>query len=287
MDRLSERLQDIIHLMHVNVPWRMMPGYMDLITNHRMNVEIGFEARDLDGIGYPEIKGCAAQLRNKGCKISLHAPFWDLCPGSQDRLIRNVTYFRLQQFFDVVARFEPVQVVCHTGFDPYHHRGHIDSCLDNSVALWEPFVRRAESIGAPLLLENVWEHDAEFILNLLKRIDSDWFGFCLDVGHQNSFSKTSLETWLNSTAKFLKEIHLHDNDGTEDSHLPIGQGNINFMFIFEFLQKRGIRPMLTLEPHREEHLYESLSGMETILSQLAAQPAILLSSISQRITSWP
>jgi|WetSurMetagenome_2_1015567.scaffolds.fasta_scaffold157037_3 sugar phosphate isomerase/epimerase len=287
MNKLSENLQSIIKRIHINVPWSMLDRYLNLVTTEQMNVEIGFAAKDLDDASPAELKAVAARLKKRGCALSLHGPFWDLCPGSQDKLIRQVTYLRLQQFIDVVAILEPVQVVCHTGYDPYHHRGNMDSWLDRSSDIWTPLVKRVEGYGVPLLLENVWEHDPLFIVELLKRMGSNWFGFCLDVGHQNSFSKTSLATWLGSTADFLKEIHLHDNDGSEDSHLPIGQGNIDFIFLFQFLRQRGLKPLLTLEPHQENHLHESLTGLDLVFTQLTAKPAITADNVLQKVTSWP
>jgi len=59
----------------------------------------------------------------------------------------------------------------------------------------------------------------------------------------------------------LKEIHLHDNDGNQDAHLPVGQGNIDFAVLFAFLRDVGQDPLLTLEPHHEEHFAESLEGL--------------------------
>jgi sugar phosphate isomerase/epimerase len=35
----------------------------------------------------------------------------------------------------------------------------------------------------------------------------------------------------------LKHVHLHDNDGQRDDHLPVGQGSIDFDSFFETLYK--------------------------------------------------
>ena len=113
----------------------------------------------------------------------------------------------------------------------------------------------------PLVLENVWEQDPELHLELLEGIRSPWFGFCLDVGHQNSFSRTTLDKWLQMTWPYLKEVHLHDNDGSFDTHLPVGLGSIDFDCLFGFLSEKKISPLLTMEPHTIEHLYESLAGL--------------------------
>jgi sugar phosphate isomerase/epimerase len=48
----------------------------------------------------------------------------------------------------------------------------------------------------------------------------------------------------------------------------VGKGTIDFDFLFEFLKDRGIEPLLTLEPHKEEHLTETLAGLERILARI-------------------
>jgi len=287
MIALDDDKLPIIRSVHINVPWKFIPRYIDMIIDHRLNVEIGFEAAELDQVNRSEFKAIAKRLQKLSCGITLHAPFWDLAPGSLDPLIRQVTSLRLHQFFDLVSIFEPVQIVCHTGYDPSHHQGQTEFWLDKSLALWEPLIIRAENSKVPILLENVWENDPGFHLGLLRQIDSPWFGFCLDVGHQNSFSETDLQTWVRSLADYLRELHLHDNDGTCDAHLPIGQGNIDFLFLFEFLQNRGIKPLLTLEPHTEEHLQESIEGLHFVLSQMTLEPAPVPMGKYERNALWP
>jgi sugar phosphate isomerase/epimerase len=90
---------------------------------------------------------------------------------------------------------------------------------------------------------------------------SPWFGFCLDVGHQHSFSRATLDKWLHATWPYLKEVHLHDNDGSFDDHFPVGSGTIDFDYLFRFMGEKNISPILTMEPHTIEHLYETLAGL--------------------------
>ncbi|HOV86758.1 MAG TPA: sugar phosphate isomerase/epimerase family protein [Syntrophobacteraceae bacterium] len=262
----EEKLQSLLRSVHVNIPWRELPKYVDTILHLRLNVEIGIEATVLDELSRPEIVAVVSQLRREGCRITLHGPFWDLSPGSVDPLIRRASRRRLQQFFDVVDSFRPIQVVCHTGFDPRHHGGHRSLWLDESLTVWEILVRRGEDLQVPLLLENVWEYGPDLHKELFGRIPSPYFGFCLDVGHQHSFSRTPLTAWLDELQDRLREVHLHDNDGSGDAHLPIGDGTIDFVGLFRFLGSRGMKPVLTLEPHREEHLAGTLRGLNRMLS---------------------
>ncbi len=260
----SEEIIGLARHVHVNLPWKYLPRYLEMVMRLGINVEIGFEAQELDKVSRRELTTVAGKLQERGHRVTLHSPFWDLSPGSIDPLVRSISRFRLQQFFDIIDIFRPIQVVCHTGFDPRHHQGHRDRWLENSQSSWEPLVVRAERLETPLLLENVWERGPELHKELFERIRSPYFGFCLDAGHQHSFSETSWAVWLEILWEVMKEIHLHDNDGTRDAHLPIGQGSIDFAYLFMFLGEKGHWPLLTLEPHHEEHVASSLEGLREV-----------------------
>ena len=262
---LDEAQTEVLHQVHVNMPWKYFPDYFEMVLEFRMNVEIGLEAEQLDGVSRSEFRSVARRLHERGCRITLHGPFWDLCPGSSDALIRQVSQFRLQQLFDLVEIFQPLQVVCHTGYDPRHHGGYRDFYLERSLAVWEPMVARAEGSRVPLLLENVWEYDPELHRELFAALESPYFRFCLDVGHQHSFSQTPLLEWVEALGDFLAELHAHDNCGHRDEHLPVGRGTIDFDSLFTVLRARAITPLITLEPHREEHLAESLAGLVKVM----------------------
>jgi len=263
----NEAMQRVLRRVHVNMPWKRMGQFFDLILDLRMNVEIGFGGEEMDRANREDLEAVAEALRNRGCGVTLHGPFWGIEPGCLDPQVRQVATRRIRQFVDLALIFQPIQLVCHTGFDPRHHVGHRDFWLEQSHAFWKAMVARAEAMNVPLLIENVWEEDPTFHLSLLEEIDSPYFGFCLDVGHQHSFSAASLIGWLDGLSGYLKEIHLHDNDGSFDHHWPIGEGNIDFKTLFELLESRGLSPLLTVEPHTEEDLIKTLLGLEPLLGQ--------------------
>jgi sugar phosphate isomerase/epimerase len=268
---LTGDVQRVAEQVHINMPWQQLPHYLNLVLQLRFNLEIGVTGADLDGLARPEVQRIAAQLSGQGCRITLHAPFWDLSAGSIDPFIRQVTRLRLQQFLDMATLFQPVQMVCHGGYDSRHHGSDWQRYLERSLDLWETLLVRAEMLKVPLLLENVWEESPDFHRTLFARLPSAYLGFCLDVGHQHSFSKTDLTVWLEAMQDWLCEIHLHDNHGDRDAHLPVGQGNIDFEVLFRFLKKTNKRPVLTLEPHQESHLFESLAGLADLLQRMEFQ----------------
>lgn len=256
----------VLRQVFVNLPWSYMGRFIDLFLENGMNVEVGFTAADLESCSPGDVRAVVARIRGKGGRISFHGPFWDLNPGSVDPGIREITRLRLESLFQLVETVVPEQVVLHTGFDPRHHRAHRREWIENALSTLEPFARRAERLNSTLVLENVFEEGPELHLELLERINSARLGFCLDLGHQHSFSETAMDRWLQATWPYLKEVHLHDNDSSCDAHLPVGAGTIDFDKLFGFLIEKRISPMLTVEPHTVEHLYETVAGLARLSS---------------------
>ncbi len=262
----ARTLRSVRHV-HVNMPWAMVPKYMEVIRQERFHLELGFTGEDLDRLDWKALEGTVALLKSWGCRLTVHGPFWDLCAGSCDFLIRQVSLLRWHQIFDVAARIGPAHIVCHTGYDPRHHREQKNAWIQRALGLWEPLVERAHRQHVCLCLENVWEEDPSFHEEIFSRLDSPFLGFCLDVGHQHAFSRTSLREWLDVLSGRLLEIHLHDNDGTRDAHLPVGMCTINFTFLFETLVQKGRKPLLTVEPHTKEHLLKTLVNLDRVLPE--------------------
>ena len=258
---ISAAMRGVLGQVFINMPWRYLGTYIDLVLENRINIQIGFWADDLDRVSANTVLDAIGSIRRTGSRVTAHGPFMDLCPGSVDPLIRKVTASRLARLLDLLEQIRPEQLVCHTGFDPRHHRTHFRDWVENSLTTWEPLVRTAEKLRMPLLLENVFEEGPELHLELIEKIRSPWFGFCLDVGHQHSFSPITLDRWLEAVWPHLKEVHLHDNDKSLDSHSPIGSGTFDFDYLFDFMREKKISPVLTLEPHTVEHMVESVGRL--------------------------
>jgi sugar phosphate isomerase/epimerase len=96
------------------------------------------------------------------------------------------------------------------------------------------------------------------LLKLLQGLNMQKVGFCFDTGHMSAYSETNMEDWLKALGPFIKELHLHDNDGIKDDHLAIGGGKINFEFLFEYLEENSLKPIITLEAHKEKWILQSL-----------------------------
>ena len=256
--RLLDRVQ-------VNIPCRqLVDQYVGLFLQHGINPEIGFDADTLDRFNDQAMAGVAHLITERGRTVTFHGPFMDLAPGGMDPRIRKVSAKRLQRTMELVPLFSARSVVFHAGYDDRRYHAHRQEWLSGSLATWEPIIRRAEEIGVAIHLENVYEQTPEVIRTLIEGIASENLGFCLDVGHMNAFGDAPLHEWLDALGPHLREVHLHDNDGRNDTHGPIGSGTAPFEEIFQYLSMKGMRPLVTLEPHEEPSLWQSLETLEKL-----------------------
>ena len=259
MSKMKSQLQ-------VNIPYRMLhESFLAKFLANRLNPEIGFDAEALDRFSPEEIEGIARKIRGAGLASTMHAPFMDLSPGSPDPEVRALTRKRLEQMVRLVPLIRPKTVVCHTGYDHKRYWHMREAWVERSLKTWIWLAGALQDEGALLMLENVYERGPDDMHPLFERLPEEQVGFCLDTGHQNVFSETSLETWLHSLGPYLKQLHLHDNLGVQDEHLAPGEGRIDFVGLFNQLSSAGIRPVVvTLEIHREEDLMPALKFIETI-----------------------
>jgi sugar phosphate isomerase/epimerase len=91
----------------------------------------------------------------------------------------------------------------------------------------------------------------------------------MDIGHQSVFGKAPLSDWIENLAPWIRHLHLHDNHGDFDAHLPLGAGSIDLEPLSALLAACDPFPVITLEPHRQEDLLESIRYLDkhNILSQ--------------------
>lgn len=251
----------------IHAPYPYLCRDIDFLIKHQLNPEIYFSADSLDNIKMSEAKEIAATLNRNQRTVTFHAPFRDLSPGGGDSKIRAVSKERLLEVLGLARYFKPKVIVCHPGFNRWAGPESLGDWVKRSLVTWQPVVSQAEKQKTMLALENVYEQNAQPLLALLKGINSPWFNFCLDMGHFNIFSAGPLSSWFRVLAPKLVEIHLHDNMGKEDQHLPIGQGTTNFAQLFLLLKKIKQPVVLAIEPIKKSHIVTHLEGLARFMTE--------------------
>ncbi len=249
----------------VHIPYPVLDRRFKDVLKAGINPEVFVDGRSLDRMRSARVKEIGEGLRERGLSVTLHGPFMELSPGSPDEKIRLITMERYRQTFEVVSLLRPATVVLHAGYDDRSFDWDVDLWLDRSLRTWPEFVREAERLGTVIALENVFEEDPGPIKRLVQSLDSPNLGVCLDAGHLNLFSRVGLEEWFCELGAKIEEVHLHDNNGLRDDHLPVGEGSIDFQMFFTLLDRYSNDPVYTIEPHGEGALEKGLEAVRRFL----------------------
>ena len=71
-------MQKVIGNVHVHMPYHLLPKYLKMILQNKLNLEIYFHHWILDGMDQSRCMETAKILEAAGLKITFHAPFMDL-----------------------------------------------------------------------------------------------------------------------------------------------------------------------------------------------------------------
>ena len=153
----------------------------------------------------------------------LHAPFNELFPCAIDPKARELARERYRQAIRLAARYGARKVVIHGGYNPWIY--YPVWYTEQSILFWEAFMKEVPE-GVEICLENVLEEEPGMLLNIVRSVGDSRLGICLDVGHVNAYSRVPVEQWLETCARDIRHFHIHNNDGTWDTHSALDQGTI-------------------------------------------------------------
>jgi sugar phosphate isomerase/epimerase len=141
------------------------------------------------------------------------------------------------------------------GWEPVRTRA-LDILTDNLAEL----LKLCEELDVMLALENLnrieqgelfYLGDNTADLNLIfERAHSPKLGLCLDLGHAHICE--GHQAYLDRFGSRIISIHYHDNNGTEDTHLNIGQGTVDWPAV-----AKSLKAMAYKGPFISETLYDS------------------------------
>ncbi len=192
---------------------------------------------------------------------SAHAPVLNLDIGAMDYLILQSVKTRLKQVVHFSESAKCKWIVIHTGYHYILHRGKFYKKWVNIAK--NTLCEIATISKFPIHVENVDEPSPQVFIDLLNGTDNKVF-FCFDIGHAYAFSREKkLKTWIETLGSFIREVHLHENPGTEDSHEPPGSGYIsNLNELLCLIEDYTDKFIITLEPRDENDLIKGMKWLK-------------------------
>ena len=165
--------------------------------------------------------------------------------GGKDSVLTLHALKNYQQFLD----FDLVAVSVDEGIEGYRQHG-IDSAVQN-----------AKDLGVMATIENMPNFDTmiyQDIHALNELLEEYEMYMTLDIGHANHAGYSADEIIFDS----IKHVHAHDNFGDDDSHLPLGEGNIKLNDIINSLESKNYKGIYILEVNDFDSIKKSYEYMK-------------------------
>jgi len=156
-------------------------------------------------------------------RVSMHGPFGDLCPGSFDSMIRDVTRKRIDIVHDIAPQLGVKHIVLHHGYVP--QTSIPKYWIKRSAAFWIDFLDSQDQLYH-YHIENHLEHNHEIMFEVVERVNRPNFDICLDIGHTHCCSKMLALEWIKNLKDKIGYVHMHTNHGENDEHLGFEKGTI-------------------------------------------------------------
>ncbi len=268
-----------------------------LLVNHRLTsvwldriwdagiplVEIFCARQHLDYHDRAQVAELGHWFRDSEIKVhSMHSPLYsdDVWGRSGPNAVVSITEPVKSRRMQAVDEIKRVLDIAET--IPYRyliqHLGvpgeeYSERTADAAFSALEEVSVFARQRGVEVLLENIPNalSSAERLLMFLEATHLD-LNICFDTGHAHM--KEGVDTAYRLLKPRIRSTHVHDNDGTEDSHLfPLSSdgGTIDWQHAMEALRSAGHQYPLLLElrdPEDLEHLVDAAKAVFERLESL-------------------
>jgi sugar phosphate isomerase/epimerase len=205
-------------------------------------------------------------------KYFVHAPNIDTNLASVNPFFRRVFKKTVLKAATFAAELDAGLLVSHVGrLSRDYPQKLVRKAMKNAIDSLRKINQLSNDLGIIFTIEN--DHKSnDYVLagypeQINYLIENVGCKLTFDIGHANTIGK--IEDFTKLLGKFIVNVHLHDNDGKVDEHLPIGKGSINFVRLFNKMKDWGSEKPLIIECHSYAGLKESIDFMGQKVSPLS------------------
>lgn len=229
--------------------------------------ENGFDCLEL-GIEYPEAtperlteqkKQIEEALASYNLGVLAHSP-WYFQFAHPYPIVRRAFVNEEKRVIQTAAEFGAKKLTYHVEFlgNIVKERKQLFALMKESAS---ELLEECEKHDIKLCLENGDEKSFNLKEHTQFFEELPSLGLTLDVGHANLFPHGSdaIHKFIKNYRDRLEHVHIHDNRGKEDEHLPIGAGRINWEQVINNFKSAGYNETFTLEIHSHDREYLRIS----------------------------
>lgn len=245
----------------------------DIVGNMKALIERGAQHVELmmDGGAWDawdgQYAGLIAQLKQLPLTYTLHPAAWDINLTAEMKILREAAYRHHLDALRLAAQLGAGQLVLHPGFStsPAFSK---PQARQRAADITGRLAVEAKALGVALAFENVGYNGQSLYTqqefeHALDPIDAQ-VSYLIDLGHAH-INGWDLPALIRKLGPRLCAVHIHDNDGLKDQHLPIGKGTIDWQPVLaemKAIPNPGCEFILEYAPAQS---LESLSAGKEIL----------------------
>lgn len=192
---------------------------------------------------------------------TIHGAFFDVIPFSPDEKIREISLLRIEQSIEAAMMIGAKAVVFHTNYNPFLNTdAYVSSFVQKNIEIWGRILEKYTEIS--VYIENMFDTSPDIMEKISEGLCKyPNYGVCLDYAHA-SISGVAPEIWAERLGKYVKHIHVNDNDLISDLHLAWGSGKIDRNMFYECYNKYMSDATILIETTSIENQLLSIEVMK-------------------------
>jgi sugar phosphate isomerase/epimerase len=200
----------------------------------------------------------------------VHAPSININLASLNSNVRNASEKTILKAADFAHNVDADILVSHVGrLSRDYPRKLAEKSMKNAINSLKTLVRSSNDLGIVFTVENDLRSSDQVLAAYPEQIESiiesTGCKLTFDIGHANTVGKIKEFLKLD---EFTVNVHLHDNNGIKDEHLPVGEGNIDFSSVFKEMRNWRNNKPLIIECHSLAGLKEGVDFVRKSLPTL-------------------
>ena len=201
-------------------------------------------------------------LESYSLKYSIHAPFMDVNIASPQDQSRLNSIAQIKSSIDLANEINAEAVVVHPGLISFlankYFKKEVYEFANESIKEIGDY---AKDLGVMATIENMPNFESmiyQNIVDLNQLLVENEMHMTLDIGHANHVGYAPEDMIFDS----IKHVHVHDNLGDDDTHLPLGEGSIDLKYIINTLESKNYDGIYILEVNDYDSIKKSYEYMK-------------------------
>jgi len=171
-----------------------------------------------------ELKRCSDRLR-----YSIHTPIYGVSISCVNPGVLKESIRQIKKAISWSSRIPVESITLHAGRMPSNSQEVFVKVKEILYSSLEEIRENALKSGLRVLIENIgldprdYDRQPETLSDICREFD---MGICFDTGHAHC--GLGDREALSCFSEYTEQIHVHDNFGDRDAHMPVGEGDIDW-----------------------------------------------------------